>query len=130
MTRKSSAQSRAPSQRQLRVGELVRGALMEVLQRGYLRDPDLVDVIITVSEVRMTPDLRMATAYFVPLGGGDEDAIEAALNRASPAIRGELNKRVNLRFSPKLRFSIDRTFDEANRIGSLLQDTARDGEES
>jgi len=103
---------------------------MEVLQRGYLRDPDLVDVSITVSEVRMTPDLRMAIAFVMPLGGGDEDAIEAALNRASPAIRGELNKRVKLRFSPKLRFSIDRTFDEAGRIGSLLQDTARDGEES
>lgn len=105
----------------------MRGALVEVLQRGGLRDPDLEGVSITVSEVRLSPDLRVARAYVMPLGGGDEDALVEALNRAAPFLRAEVNRRVHLKFSPELRFEVDRSFDEAGKITRLLQDIDPDG---
>ena len=115
---------KAPSQRQLRVGEVMRHALALLLERGILRDPDLRGVSITVTEVSMSPDLKAATAYVTPLGGGDIDGVLAALDRASPFLRGQLARAVQLRGMPKLRFEADGSFDYAARIGALLEQPA------
>ena len=122
MTRGSS--SRGPSPRQLRVGEELRHALIEVLQRGELRDPDLAEARVTVTEVRMSPDLRAATAFVVPFGGGDAKPLVKALNHAAPFLRGRLGQAVALRLVPTLRFEADRSFDVAERIERLLHDPA------
>lgn len=110
-----------PSQRQQRVAELVRHALAEVLQRGDIQDPVLGAHTVTVPEVRMSPDLKIATAYVMPLGGGDETAVIAALERSRKLLRQEVARRVNLKFAPDLRFRRDETFDEAARIDALLR---------
>ena len=120
----SRATGRPPSPRQLRVGEELRHALIDVLRRGGLRDPLLADRQVTVSEVRMSPDLRAATAFVVPFGGGDAAALVAALNRAAPFLRGRIAQSVKLRLVPTLRFSPDRSFETAGRIDTLLQDPA------
>ena len=112
---------RAPSQRQLRVGEEVRHALSQVLGESLLRDPDLADAAITVTEVRISPDLKNATAFVMPLGGSDLEAKVAALRRAAPFLRGEVARRVKLRFAPRLSFEPDRSFDAAGRIDDLLR---------
>jgi ribosome-binding factor A len=114
-------QSAGPSQRQQRVAELVRHALAEILSRGNLRDEVLASHVITIPEVRMTPDLRLATAYVMPLGGKDERAVIAALERHRKTLRQEVARRVNLKFAPDLRFRRDETFDEAARIDALLR---------
>jgi ribosome-binding factor A len=121
MTRGSG---RPPSPRQLRVGEELRHALIDVLRRGGLRDPLLADAAVTVSEVRMSPDLRAATAFVAPFGGGDPAALVAALNRAAPFLRGRIAQAVKLRLAPTLSFSPDRSFEAAGRIEALLQDPA------
>jgi len=118
------ARSKAPSPRQLRVGEEVRHALIEVLRRGGLRDPLLADADVTVSEVRMSPDLRAATAFVVPFGGGDAAALVEALNRAAPFLRGRIAQAVKLRLAPTLSFAPDRSFEAAGRIEALLHDPA------
>jgi ribosome-binding factor A len=110
-----------PSQRQQRVAELVRHALSEVLSRGDLRDDVLTSHVVTVPEVRMSPDLKLATAYVMPLGGKDESAVVAALERNRKALRQEVARRVNLKFAPELRFRRDESFDEAARIDALLR---------
>jgi ribosome-binding factor A len=110
-----------PSQRQQRVAELVRHALAEVLSRGDIQDPVLTSHMVTVPEVRMSPDLRLATAYVMPLGGQDERDVLAALDRNRKALRQEVARRVNLKFAPDLRFRRDETFDEAARIDALLR---------
>ena len=110
-----------PSQRQQRVAELVRHALAEVLQRGEVQDDVLTAHVITIPEVRMSPDLRLATAYVMPLGGRDERPVLEALNRNRKALRAEVAHRVNLKFAPDLRFLRDETFDEASRIDALLR---------
>lgn len=110
-----------PTQRQQRVAELVRHALAEVLQRGDIQDPVLGAHTVTVPEVRMSPDLKIATAYVMPLGGGDEKAVIAALERNKKPLRQEVARRVNLKFAPDLRFRRDETFDEAARIDALLR---------
>jgi ribosome-binding factor A len=110
-----------PSQRQQRVAELVRHALAEVLQRGDLQDEVLSAHVITIPEVRMSPDLRVATAYVMPLGGRDERPVIDALNRNRKALRAGVARRVNLKFAPDLRFLRDETFDEAARIDALLR---------
>jgi ribosome-binding factor A len=110
----------ARSQRQLRVGEELRHALSQVLARGELRDPHLADVSLTVTEVRVSPDLKNATAFVVPLGGGDLEAIVAALNHAASFLRGQLGHEVQLRFTPRLSFQADRSFDEAAHINEIL----------
>jgi ribosome-binding factor A len=121
MKRRSSAASPTqPSQRPLRVGEAVRHALVEVFARGHIRDPDLADVSLTVSEVRMSADLRQATAFVLPLGGGDTETIIKALKRAAPYLRGEVARIVDLRYAPELRFIADRSFDAAGRISAAL----------
>jgi ribosome-binding factor A len=114
-------QSAGSSQRQLRVGELVRHAVAEMLARGEVHDPVIEGHLITVPEVRMTPDLRLATIYVMPLGGRDEKEVVAALDRNKKYLRGEIARRVNLKFAPDIRFRIDERFDEAERIEKLLR---------
>jgi ribosome-binding factor A len=111
---------KAPSQRQLRAGELIRHALAEILARGEVHDPVLENHVITVPEVRMTPDLRLATIYVMPLGGKDAKDVVDALERNKRFLRGELAHRVNMKFAPEVRFRIDERFDEAARIEKLL----------
>lgn len=110
-----------PSQRQQRVAELVRHALAEVLQRGDIQDPVLTTHIVTVPEVRMSPDLKLATAYVMPLGGQDEKPVLAALEKHRKVLRSEVARRINLKFAPDLRFRRDESFDEAARIDALLR---------
>lgn len=120
--------SSAPGQRQLRVGELIRHALADVLSRGAEFDEVLASHMITVPEVRMSPDLRLATIYVMPLGGRDQKAVLAALNENRKYLRGEISKRVSMKFAPDIRFMIDDRFDEADRIERLLRspEVARD----
>lgn len=113
--------SSGPSQRQQRVAELIRHAIAEVLQRGDIQDPVLGTHVITVPEVRMSPDLKIATAYIMPLGGLDEAQVIAALERNKKILRQEVARRVNLKYAPDLRFRRDETFDEADRIDALLR---------
>lgn len=119
---------RAPSQRQLRVGEELRHALAEVLQKRGFRDPDLASVILTVTEIRPSPDLRNATVFVAPLGGGDTKAIMKALGRAAPYLRSEVARMVHLKYLPQFSFKLDESFDEAARIGTALRapEVARD----
>ena len=116
--------SHLPSQRQLRVGELVRHALADMLTRGAVHDPVIQTHLITVPEVRMTADLQLATIYIVPLGGRDADAVLAALERNKRFLRGEIARRVNLKFAPEIRFRLDERFDEVERIEKLLRTPA------
>ena len=109
------------SQRQLRVGEIVRHAMADILAQGAAHDSDLEGHIITVPEVRMSPDLKLATIYVMPLGGRDTDKVIAALDRNRKFLRGEVARRVNLKFAPEIRFRIDERFDEAERIEKLLR---------
>ena len=110
-----------PSQRQQRVAELVRHALAEVLSRGDLQDDVLTSHVVTIPEVRMSPDLKLATAYVMPLGGKDEREVLAALARHKKLLRHEVARRVNLKFAPDLRFRRDESFDEAARIEAILR---------
>jgi ribosome-binding factor A len=105
----------------LRVGELVRHALAGVFARGEIEDAALSGPAITVPEVRMSPDLRLATAYVMPLGGDRADEIVAALNRHKRFIRGRIAPELDLKFAPELRFLVDTTFDEFGRIDALLR---------
>jgi ribosome-binding factor A len=116
--RQEAAGSR--SQRQLRVGEELRHVLSEVLMEGHFRDPDLAGVSITVTEVRVSPDLKAATAFVMPLGGRDTGKVLAALNRAQAFIRGEAARRIDLRHAPSLSFKPDQSFDEADHVNRLL----------
>jgi ribosome-binding factor A len=114
-------QTTGPSQRQQRVAELIRHALAEVLSRGDLQDDVLTRNVITIPEVRMSPDLKLATAYVMPLGGRDEEAVLKALDKNRKLLRQEVARRVNLKFAPDLRFRRDESFDEAARIDALLR---------
>ena len=114
-------QTAGPSQRQQRVAELVRHALAEVLSRGDIQDDVLTRNVITIPEVRMSPDLKLATAYVMPLGGRDEEAVLKALDKNKKVLRQEVARRVNLKFAPDLRFRRDESFDEAARIDALLR---------
>ena len=123
MKRKRTEEQRpaGPSQRQLRVGEEIRHVLVEILARGHLRDPELQGVSITVSEVRASPDLKHATAYVMPLGGGNVGEVVKALKRASGHLRSEVARAIRLRVAPEISFAADRSFDEASRIESVLR---------
>jgi ribosome-binding factor A len=112
------------SQRQLRVGELVRHAMAELLTRGDVHDPVIEGHLITVPEVRMTADLRLATVYIMPLAGRDTDQVLAAFERNKKFLRGEIAQRINLKFAPDIRFRIDERFAEAERIDKLLRSPA------
>jgi len=110
-----------PNQRMLRVGELVRHALAAVFARGDVEDDALRGAVITVPEVRMTNDLKIANAYIMPLGGQHAEEIVAALNRHAKFIRGRVAPQLNLKFAPEVRFFVDDTFEEASRIDALLR---------
>ncbi|MGB3744943.1 MAG: 30S ribosome-binding factor RbfA [Xanthobacteraceae bacterium] len=112
------------SQRQLRVGELIRHELADLLARGEVHDPVIEGHMITVPEVRVSADLRLATIYVMPLGGRDAKDVIDALERNSRYVRGEIARRVNLKFAPEIRFRIDERFDEAERIEKLLRTPA------
>lgn len=128
MSRRPQSRPAGPSQRQLRVGEMLRHALAEILQRGDISDPLLEASVVTVPEVRMTPDLRHAICYVMPLGGKDADGVAAALNAHARFLRGELGRRVTLKYVPDLKFEVDRSFEEGDRIDRLLRspEVARD----
>ena len=111
----------APSQRALRAGEVIRHAVAEILSRGDVHDPVLQTHLITVPEVRLSPDLRLATIYVMPLGGRDGKEVLDALERNKKFLRGEIAHRVNLKFAPDIRFRIDERFDEVDRIERLLR---------
>jgi ribosome-binding factor A len=115
-------------QRQLRVGELVRHAIAEMLTRGDVHDPVIEGHLITIPEVRMSPDLKLATVYVMPMGGRDADEVVAAFDKHKKFLRAEIAHRVNLKFAPDIRFRVDDRFAEAERIDRLLRspDVARD----
>ena len=113
-----------PSQRALRVGELIRHEIADMLTRGDVHDPVLEGHLITVPEVRMSADLRLATVYVMPLGGRDVKDVLEALERNNRFLRGEIAHRVNLKFAPDIRFHADERFEEAERIEKLLRTPA------
>jgi ribosome-binding factor A len=118
---KTPNETKAPSQRMLRMGELVRHALAEVFSRGDVHDPVLETHVITIPEVSMTPDLRHATAYIMPLGGKDARAVIDALNLHKKYLRGVVAKKINAKFAPDLHFRVDERFDRAEKIDKLLR---------
>jgi ribosome-binding factor A len=113
-----------PSQRQLRVAEVIRRALADVLARGDVHDPELSHVSITVSEVRCSPDLRHATVFVLPLGGVNTENVLAALNRNRVELRRQVTAMIDLKFSPQLAFQPDRSFDQMDRTRALLETPA------
>ncbi len=110
-----------PSQRQLRVGEMLRHALSEILARADIRDPDLDGVSVTITQVKPSPDMRYATVYCEPLGGQNAKPIIAALNRHKGYLRGEMGHRIAIKFTPELRFVEDDSFAEALKIETILR---------
>jgi ribosome-binding factor A len=128
MSNKRSGSGRGPSQRQLRVGEELRHALAEVLRRGDFRDPELQNLNVTVTEVRISPDLRNATAFITPLGGGQVEETVAAMRRAAAFFRAQIARAIKLRYVPTLSFEADTSFEYADHINRLLHDpeVARD----
>ena len=124
MARKS-APAGMPSQRQLRAGELIRHALSDILSREAFRDPDLASAMITVGEVRCSPDLKHANIFVTPLGDESEDGrakLAAALNKAAGFLRGRLGREIELRYTPELHFIADKSYDEGQAIDRLLMD--------
>lgn len=122
MAKNRNSEGRGPSQRQLRVGELIRRKLSEMLQRGDVHDPDLARMSITVGEVRCSPDLRVATAYVLPLGGGQQEECLLALRKNRHEIRREVSKGLTIKFAPEIRFEIDDTFDRMDATRAMLND--------
>jgi ribosome-binding factor A len=120
MSRSHHSAGSAPSQRMLRVAELVRHAMAQMLSRGDINDPVLEKHVVTVSRVKMSPDLKLATVYVMPLGGKDEPEVIAALDRHRKFLRGEIAHEVNLKFAPEIRFRIDDSFDTVSRIDAIL----------
>ena len=117
----SSTKHKPPSQRQLKVGEEIRHALSHILMREDFADPAMKGASVTVSEVRISPDLKNATAYVMPLGGSNKEAVVDALNRLAPQLRHLATHKMPLRFSPRIFFKLDETYDEASRIDALLR---------
>ena len=122
MAKQSNRDGKAPSQRQLKVGEQIRRTLSTVLQRGEVHDPDLNRMMITVGEVRMSPDLRVATAYILPLGGKNKEEALDAMRRNRHEIRHLVVKGGSQKFAPELRFEIDGTFDQMDATRAMLAD--------
>jgi ribosome-binding factor A len=118
----AAGHAEGPSQRQLRAGELVRHALVEILREEAFADPALAEVSVTLTEVRMSPDLRHALAFVMPLGGVHVGEVVEALNRAARFLRGRLGHAVELKFTPDLKFVADDSFDAAERMGRLFDD--------
>ena len=111
-----------PTQRQLRAGELVRHALVEILREEDFQDPALVGVSVTITEVRVGPDLKHAICFIMPLGGANAEQVTAGLNRVARFLRGRLGHMIELRFTPQLRFVYDESFDVAEKMSRLLSD--------
>ncbi len=109
-----------PSQRMLRVAELIRHSMADLLTRGEIIDPVLETHVVTVPKVGMSPDLKLATVFVMPLGGKDTDEVLAALDRHKKFLRGEIARKINLKFAPEIRFRIDDTFENSARIDALL----------
>ncbi|HXA41219.1 MAG TPA: 30S ribosome-binding factor RbfA [Phenylobacterium sp.] len=123
MKRQAPHAPSGPSQRQLRAGELMRHALVEILREQEITDPDIAGVSITLTEVRMSPDLRNATVFVEPLGGGEQAAVVVkALNRHHKFLRGRLGHAIDMKFTPALKFLHDDTFDAAARMNRLFDD--------
>ena len=122
MPRRRFEDSTGPSQRQLRVGELIRRALSDILRRGDLHEPALAGISITVGEVRTSPDLKVATVYVLPLGGRNAEGTLEGLNRAKGEIRHAVTRAVQLRHSPELRFVLDESYDRMDRTREMLDD--------
>ena len=120
MVKQNDLSAKGPSQRQLRVGEMLRRAVSDVLLRGDIHDADLAHVSVTVGEVRSTPDLKLAIVYVLPLGGENANIVIDALNRNKYEIRRSVNKLVSLKYSPDLKFVLDRTFDKLDETRRLL----------
>ena len=120
--------ARSHSQRQLRVGEELRHILAALIERGDMRDPELRGASITITSVDISPDLRNATAFIMPLGGQDETRLLSAMRRAAPWFRARVGEQAGLRYAPEIRFQLDRSFDAADLIGALLRrpDVAKD----
>ncbi|KAA8609724.1 ribosome-binding factor A [Salipiger aestuarii] len=126
MAKNKSHDGQGPTQRQLRVGELIRRTLSEVLQRGDIHDPDLNRLSITVGEVSVSTDLKVATAYVVPLGGGDTDQMFDRLKHNQSELRRAVSKALTLKYAPELRFRLDETFDRLDETRRLFaQDAVR-----
>ena len=123
MAKNRFSQGSGPSQRQLRVGELLRRRISEVLSRGDIHDPDLGTMSITVGEVRTSPDLKVATVYVLPLGGKDKDLALSALRRNRAEIRRTVARGLDLKFAPELRFALDDTFDRMDDTRRLFSET-------
>lgn len=117
----TSPHVKGPTQRQLQAGELIRHALVEIIQREDLRDPAVHGVSITISEVRTSPDLKHAHVFVSPLGKGDPQSVADGLNRCAGFLRGRLGREVDLRFTPELHFLPDVSFAEASHINEILQ---------
>ena len=116
------ARHKPPSQRQLKAGELIRRALADIIAKEDLRDPALKGVSVTISEVRASPDLKHAIVYAAPLGGGNTEEVIAALQRAGRFLRGRLGREMETKFTPRLKFEVDRTFETASDMAALLND--------
>lgn len=119
MSRRSK--SREPSQRQRRVNELLRHAMAEIFARGDISDDDLAGAVVTVTEVQASPDLKNARIFLVPLGGDNQEGVLAAVRRHGKYLRGELSRRVELKYTPELTFELDSTFDHSDRVDALLR---------
>ncbi len=119
--RRQTSHDMGPSQRQLRVGEMLRHALSVILSRGEIRDPDLEGVSVTVTQVKPSADMRHAVIYCEPLGGKNAPKVIAALNRNRSFLRGQLGHAITLKFTPDLRFVEDTSFAEAEKIETLLK---------
>ncbi len=117
----SHGPAQGPTQRQLRAGELVRHALADILGQGGLHDEALAGALVTVTEVRMSPDLRHAVCFVEPLGGAHAGEVVEALNRHARFLRGRLGREIELKFTPDLKFVHDQSFDEASRIDALFR---------
>lgn len=126
MAKNNNHEASGPTQRQLRVGETIRRALSEVLARGDVHDPDLNRMSITVGEVRTSSDLKIATAYVLPLGGQGQDEVLKLLSRNKGELRRMVSKKLTLKFAPDLRFQLDHTFDQMDETRRMLaQDVVR-----
>ncbi|MFS2316400.1 30S ribosome-binding factor RbfA [Maricaulis sp. D1M11] len=120
MARRHNQGPKGPTQRQLRAGELIRHALSDIIAREEFRDPDLTGQLVTVTEVRPSPDLRSAKVYIAPMGEGDGDRLAAGLNRCAGFLRGRLGHQIDMKFTPELRFHRDDRYDTATHIDALL----------
>jgi ribosome-binding factor A len=124
MTRRHSSSGRGPTQRQLRVGEMLRHALADVLRRDEIRDPDLAGVSVTITQVKPSPDMRHANVFCEPLGGKNAKGVIAALNKHKGFLRGEMGRLIAMKFTPELRFVEDESFAEAQKIETILKSAA------